>query len=78
MGGLKESRQHQIEIKETTPTVFRAVLKFLYTGDIDLFDISEDIVDVLVASTRFVVPQLKKLLEGESLDCVQLSLVSFE
>merc|ERR1712125_217966 len=34
LGGLKEAGQEEVEIRETTPAAFRALLKFIYTDNL--------------------------------------------
>lgn len=64
MGGLKESNQAVIEIPETTPELFEALLRFIYTGIVDFETVSDSIVELLLLSSRYDVSSLKSLLEG--------------
>lgn len=62
-GGLKEGTQQVLEV-DVSETAFVTNLRFIYTKTIDLEAIADDIVDVFVTAGKYIVPELKNLLEG--------------
>jgi hypothetical protein len=64
LGGLKESRQNIIDLPDTTPELFEAVLRFIYCKTVDFEVVSGFIVELLLLSSQFDVADLKSLLEG--------------
>lgn len=63
-GGLKESRQSSIEIKEIQERSFWTVLRHIYTKSLDVNGIEDILVDVFIAASRFDVLELKAHLEA--------------
>jgi leucine-zipper-like transcriptional regulator 1 len=63
--GLREMQSGEVEIRDMSPHVFRAVLEYLYTDEVDLgFAPGIDLlVDVLVAADRFGIDRLKRICE---------------
>eukprot|EP01122_Echinamoeba_exundans_P001767 TRINITY_DN11762_c0_g1_i1.p1 TRINITY_DN11762_c0_g1~~TRINITY_DN11762_c0_g1_i1.p1 ORF type:complete len:1169 (-),score=194.70 TRINITY_DN11762_c0_g1_i1:108-3614(-) len=64
LGGLKESRQNIIDLPDTTPDLFEALLRFIYCKTVDFEVVSGFIVELLLLSSQFDVSELKSLLEG--------------
>jgi len=62
-GGLKESSQKSIELKEVDTAPFLAVLKFIYTDGFDLSVYADILIDVFLLASRFDVISLKSYLE---------------
>ena len=61
--GMTESKSNQIEIPDIEPTVFEALLKFLY-GSIPYVRESEEWMELLVAADKYNVRELKDLCES--------------
>jgi len=55
--GMAESRQKEIKLLDIMQTIFCNVLEFLYTGDCDIT--TDNVEELLIASNRFTVTQLK-------------------
>jgi hypothetical protein len=52
--GLVESRSDVISIREASKEAFEAVLRYIYCGNVDIEHVESYVVDVLIASTKFV------------------------
>jgi speckle-type POZ protein len=63
LGGLRESRQNQIRIRDTPSLAFKTVLEFLYTKEFDEEQLGESIVEVLITANKFGCDKLKEQLE---------------
>lgn len=53
-GGLRESEQTEIELKETTLPAFKELLKYIYTGHLSLVNQREEVFNI----TKFHITQL--------------------
>ena len=60
-----------LPVVDTTPDAFRALLRFLYTGTVDLED--ESVLDVASLSQRYLVPQLQQRCAEHCQDRVSLA-----
>jgi hypothetical protein len=74
-GGLKESSQKTINIYDIRPSVFKAILEFIYT---DTVTITEEIaVELLIASDRFLLKKLMTMCENVLLRGTIVSLLTY-
>jgi hypothetical protein len=64
LGNLKESKMKRIPIPETDLASFKIVFEYLYKNEVNLDEISDQIVDVLVTASQFGVTKLKNSLES--------------
>jgi BTB/POZ domain-containing protein 9 len=64
LGGLSEASQKEIVIPDVDGAVFEAVLRYIYTGELDATQFEELVVDVIVAASLFRVEGLIRLLES--------------
>lgn len=65
LSSLKESNQSEIHLEGISSNVFDIVLEHIYTSDLgDSSSFEEEIVDVLIAASRFGVDDLTRALEG--------------
>jgi len=68
--GMKESTEKIVTIADIAPDVFKAILEYIYTDDVE--DINSDIViDLLIVATEYRLTRLVRLVEnviGFSLD----------
>jgi len=60
-GSFRESGETHVDMKEIERATFLELLRFMYTNDIT--DVDDQIVDVLIASGRFLLDDLKQKIE---------------
>lgn len=62
-GGLRESSQHEIELKDTNVAAFKLLLRYIYTGRISLTNIKdESVLDVLGLAHKYGFVELESAL----------------
>ncbi|XP_013386966.1 BTB/POZ domain-containing protein 9-like isoform X2 [Lingula anatina] len=60
-GGMRESNCKEIELKDTSATAFRHLLKYIYTGRVNLGEMTEDVVlDVLGLAHQYGFVEMEK------------------
>ncbi|XP_039294308.1 BTB/POZ domain-containing protein 9 [Nilaparvata lugens] len=52
-GGMKESHQAEIELKDTSIEAFKALLKYIYTGHLSLTSVKDIVLDMLGLAHQF-------------------------
>jgi hypothetical protein len=61
--GLKESAEKEITLHDTSPAGFKAVLKYVYTGKLQLGDLTEDeLLATVVLANQYQMPLLESCL----------------
>jgi hypothetical protein len=60
---FRESDQTHISMKDIDRSTFLELLRFMYTNDVS--DIGDQVVDILIASGRFLLDDLKKKIERQ-------------
>lgn len=70
---MKEKKEGVIRLEETSKAVMEEVLKYLYTGDVDINDDSANLFDLTAAADYFVIPSLKALCSKGILKTLALS-----
>jgi len=60
--GMKESQMNQIELNDITPSLFRLILEYIYTGQVSAID-ADNAVDLLIAADRYLLHSLKTLIQ---------------
>jgi len=64
-GGLLESQQQEIELKDINPTAFRLLLLYIYTGCINLCNMKEELIkDLLGLAHQYVFPELEQAISN--------------
>ena len=56
---MKEKKEGVIRLEETSKAVMEEVLKYLYTGHVDINEDSANLFDLIAAADYFVIPSLK-------------------
>ena len=59
---MKENRTSEAEIKDVTPAAFKALLRFIYTGDCEVGNWAEEL---LVAANKYDIQDLKQICAKE-------------
>ena len=59
---MRESSQNCIQIQEVTPSIFRYILEYLYTDEVQAID-PDEVLELLEVADRFLLFQLKLLIE---------------
>jgi len=62
-GGLKESAQREVVFPETNPEAFAIVLQYMYTKELDVDTVADQIVDVFALACQYGLKTLKSELE---------------
>ncbi|CAG8712910.1 5136_t:CDS:1, partial [Cetraspora pellucida] len=60
---MMESNDKSLLLKDVSHNIFRTILEYLYTGHIYNITIMEEWIDLLYASSRFLIPSLTQLCE---------------
>jgi len=63
LGGLRESTQQQIEIHDTPPFAFKKLIQYLYTKQINIEELCDNIVEMFIVADKFGCVTLKEHLE---------------
>ena len=58
---MKEKKEGVIRLEETSKAVMEEVLKYLYTGHVDINEDSANLFDSMAAADYFIIPSLKTL-----------------
>jgi len=58
---MKEKKEGVIRLEETSKAVMEEVLKYLYTGHVDINEDNANLFDLIAAANYFVIPSLKTL-----------------
>ncbi|RWS25960.1 BTB/POZ domain-containing protein 9-like protein [Leptotrombidium deliense] len=61
-GGLKESRQHEIYLKDIDKSTFKLLLKYIYTGTLDSDEVQMSIFDLIYFSDVYCLTKLHQSL----------------
>ena len=61
-GDMQEKNTNQTEIKDMTPSVFRALLRFIYTGHCQVGNLAEQL---LIAADKYDIQDLKEICAKE-------------
>lgn len=61
---MREGLKDEIEIKDTSPEVFKNIINYIYTDEVELHDISM-IVNLLIESNKYCLTRLKSIWEWE-------------
>ena len=72
---MTEARSGSIELREIKPNVFKTALKWIYTNKIDVHDFKDDLDfagNLLSAAEMYQLKKLKRIVEGELSDTIQL------
>ena len=59
---MQENRTNETEIKDVTPAAFRALLRFIYTGQCEVGNLVEQL---LVAANKYDIQDLKQICDQE-------------
>lgn len=57
---MKEGTKDEIEIKDTNAEVFRNIISYIYTDEVDLTDLSM-IINLLIESNKYNLTRLKNM-----------------
>lgn len=63
MGSLKESQMDTIEVTDMSHKIFMVILKYIYSHEVDITEIEDEIIDVLRNASRLGIEGLSNYLE---------------
>lgn len=64
LSSMQEGSKDEIEIKDTNAEVFRAIINYIYTDEVEFNDLSM-VANILVESNKYNLIRLKKICEWE-------------
>jgi len=70
---MKEKKEGVIRLEETSKALMEEVLKYLFTGHVDINEDSANLFDLMAAADYFVIPSLKTLCGKGILETLALS-----
>lgn len=61
---MQEGSKTEIEIPDTSAEVFKSILNYIYTDDVEFYDLSL-VVNLLIESNKYNLVRLKRICEWE-------------
>jgi hypothetical protein len=61
-GGFYESAQQQIEIHDTPPFAFKKIIEYLFTQQINIEELGDNIIEMFIVADKFGCVVLKECL----------------
>jgi len=70
--GMKESQEQVITVQDVQPSIFRAMLHFIYTDELGKFESPDQVVELMVAANKYGLERLKRLCEKQLVQVIDL------
>ena len=64
LGNLKESQMDVIEVTDMSHKAFMAILKYMYSHQVEISEIEDEIIDVLLIANKYGIESLSDYLES--------------